>query len=169
VAHDAHELESIPRGVADNLLLPGVFLVVAGIVQAIAILLGFIALIIPGFFIMVSLIFTQVYIAVEDEGPFEALSSSWSLAKGNRFPLFGLGVILVVVSLLGSIPSTIVSILSPVAGSLLSYLITGFISVFSWAVLVAAYEQLTSEPSTTPEAEDDGVQRLDDDSGFDYA
>lgn len=172
LAHNASELGSIPDGVADGLLKPSVFLVIAGIVQGIAVFVGFIALIIPGIFIMVSLIFTQVYIAVEDEGPFEALSSSWSLAKGERFPLFGLGVILFVISLLLSIPSAIVQFISPTAGTVLSYVVTGFVSVFSWGVLVAAYQQLRTEPSTTTTTEDDdGVQRLDgdDDSGFNYA
>ncbi|MBP1987875.1 hypothetical protein [Halolamina salifodinae] len=171
LAHSSSELGSIPSGVADGLLKPGVFLVIASIVQGIAIFLGFIALIIPGFFIMISLIFTQVYIAVEDEGPFEALSSSWSLAKGDRFPLFGLGVILFVVSLLASIPAAIVSILSPLAGSVLNYVVTGFISIFSWGVLVAAYQQLKGEAATTTTTteEEDGVEHLDDDSGFDYA
>lgn len=171
LAHSPSELGSIPSGVADGLLKPGVFLVVAGIVQGIAIFLGLIALVIPGIFIMVSLIFTQVYIAVEDEGPFEALSSSWSLAKGSRFSLFGLGVIIFVISLLASIPAAIVSFISPTVGSVLNYVVTGFISVFSWGVLVASYEQLTTGASTTTteDDDDDGVERLDDDSGFDYA
>ena len=172
LAHSSTELGSIPDGVADGLLKPGVFLVIAGIVQGIAIGLGFIALIIPGIFIMISLIFTQIYIAVEDEGPFEALSSSWSLAKGNRFPLFGLGVILFVISLLASIPAAIITILSPIVGSVLNYVVTGFLSIFSWGVLVAAYQQLKGASTTTTTEEpddDDGVERLDDDSGFDYA
>ena len=170
-AHSASELGSIPNGVADGLLKPAVFLLIALIVQAIAIVAGLVALIIPGIFIAVSLIFTQVYIAVDDEGPFEALSSSWSLAKGDRFPLFGLGVILIVISVLASIPGLIVGFLVPIAGTVLNNVITGFFTVFSSAVLVAAYQQL-KEAAATPTAtaeEDDGVDRLDDDSGFDYA
>ncbi|GAB7094755.1 hypothetical protein JCM30237_19080 [Halolamina litorea] len=172
LAHSPSELGSIPDGVTSGLLKPAVFLVIASIVQGVAIFIGFIALIIPGIFLMISLIFTQLFIAVEDEGPFEALSSSWSLAKGNRFPLFGLGVIIVVMSLLISIPSGILSIFSPVAGSVVTYVITGFFSIFSWGVLVASYQQLSNETAAVDagtDDEDDGVQRLDDDSGFDYA
>lgn len=170
VAHDAAELGSIPGGVAGDMLKTWVFLFIALIVQGIAIGLGFIALIIPGLFLLVSLIFTQVFVAVEGEGPFEALSSSWSMAKGNRFPLFGLGVVLFVISLLVSLPATIVTILSPIVGTVLNYIVTGFVSVFSLSVLVAAYQQLSGpSPTATAETDDDGVERLDDDSGFDYA
>lgn len=171
LTHDTAELGSIPSGVADDMLKTWVFLVVALIVQGIAVGIGFVLLIIPGIFLMVSLIFTQVFVAVEGEGPFEALSSSWSLAKGNRFPLFGLGVVLFVISLLVNIPAGIVTFLIPVVGTLLTYVVSGFVSIFSLAVLIAAYQQLQSESaSTTSETEeDDGVERLDDDSGFDYA
>jgi len=167
VAHDTADLDSIPSGVTDDLLVTGVFLVVAGIIQGIAVVLGFIALIIPGLFILVSLIFSQVYIAVEGEGPLEALSSSWSLAKGNRFPLFGLGVILFVISLLVSIPPTIVSLVSQPAGMVLNYVVSGFVTIFSWATLVASYEQLSGGASPTEPTET--VERMDDDDGFDYA
>jgi len=170
VVHDAAELSSIPSGVADDMLKTWVFLFIALIVQGIAIGLGFIALIIPGLFLLVSLIFTQVFVAVEDEGPFEALSSSWSMAKGNRFPLFGLGVVLFVISLLVSLPATIVTILSPIVGTVLNYIVTGFVSIFSLSVLVAAYQQLSEpSPAATTKTDDDSVERLDDDSGFDYA
>ncbi|WP_435119063.1 hypothetical protein [Halolamina sp. C58] len=169
--HDAADLGSIPGGVTDDMLKTWVFLVIALIVQGIAIAIGFVALFIPGLFLLVSLIFTQVYVAVEGEGPFEALSSSWSLAKGNRFPLFGLGVVIFVISLLASIPTGILTVFSPVAGTVSTYVVSGFVSIFSMAVLIDAYHQLKNEPaSTTTETENDDVERLDDDdSGFDYA
>lgn len=169
VAHDAAELGSIPGGVADDMLKTWVFLVIALIVQGVAVAIGFVLLIIPGLFLLVSLIFTQVFVAVEGEGPFEALGSSWSLAKGNRFSLFGLGIVLFVISLLASIPTAVVAFVSPIVGTVLNYVVSGFVSIFSIAVLVAAYQQLSSGVATTTDADDDGVERLDDDSGFDYA
>jgi hypothetical protein len=170
--HDASELGSIPSGVTDGLLKTAVFLIVAGIVQTIAIWIGTLALFIPGIFIAVSLIFTQVYVAVEGEGPFEALSSSWSLAKGNRFPLFGLGLVVTVIGMLTLVPAFVALFLSPVAGIVVMYVLLAFFSVFQLAVMVDAYHQLDAEESMTTETEtdDDGVERLDDDdSGFDYA
>lgn len=167
VAHDAAELGSIPSGVTDDLLKTGVFLVVAWIIEAIAIFLGFIALVIPGIFLAVCLIFTQVFIAVEGKGPLQALSASWGLTKGNRFPLFGLGVIMVVISMLITIPSTVVSLVSRPAGSVLTYAITGFVSIFSSAVLVDAYQQLGTDEAPTESTEP--VERADDTDGFDYA
>jgi len=168
--HDTAELGSIPGGVTENMVKTWVFLVIALIVEGIAVGLGFVALFIPGLFLLVSLIFTQVYVAVEGEGPFEALSSSWSLAKGNRFPLFGLGVVIFVISLLVSIPTTVVMLFNPTAGTLLTYVVSGFVSIFSLGVMIDAYQQLEGEAaSTTTEPDDDDVERLDDDSGFDYA
>ena len=174
--HDASELGSIPSGVTDGLLKRAVFLVIAGIVQTIAIAIGWIALFIPGIFIAVSLIFTQVYVAIEGEGPFEALSSSWSLAKGNRFPLFGLGVVITVIGMLTLIPSFIALVFSPIAGVVVMYVILAFFSVFQLGVMVDAYHQLEADESMAAETtdddddDDDGVERLDDDdSGFDYA
>lgn len=167
MAHDASELGSIPGDVTEDLFKTAVFLVIALIVQGIAISIGFVLLIVPGIFLMVCLIFTQVYVIVEDEGPFEALSSSWALTKGNRFPLFGLGVIMFVISLVVSLPTTVASFVSPAAGSVLTYVVSGFVSIFTTAVLLAAYQQLSGESSTTDGV--DGVERTDDDTGFDYA
>lgn len=169
LAHDTADLGSIPAGVADDMLKTWVFLVIAMIIQGILVAIGFVLLIIPGIFLLVSLIFTQVYVAVEGEGPLQALSSSWALSKGNRFPLFGLGVVMFVISLLVSIPPTIVTFFSPTVGMVLNYVVTGFVTIFSWGVVVAAYQQLDGATSTAPEDDDDGVERLDDDSGFDYA
>lgn len=169
VAHDTDALGSIPDGVTDNMLKTGVFMLIVGIIQVILVGLGLIVLIIPGLFILISLLFTQVYIVIEGKGPLESLSASWSLAKGNRFPLFGLGVILFVISLLASIPTTVISLASPVAGVVLNYAISGFVSIFTTAVLVAAYQQLSGDESVESTESGDGVERVDDDNGFDYA
>lgn len=152
VSHDTAALDSLPAGVTDDLPVTMVFLVIAGFIQGVAVFIGTLLLIIPGIFLMISLLFTQVFVAVEGEGPLEALSSSWSLSKGNRIRLFGLGVVLFVLSILGTLPTTLVSIASQPVGTLLTYVVTGFLNVFTSAVLVAAYQQLSAEnsaPSTT--------------------
>lgn len=154
VNHDAAELDSIPAGVTDALAKTVVFLIIAGIIQAVAIGIGFVLLIIPGLFLLVSLYFAQVYIAVEGEGPIEALSSSWALAKGDRFAIFGLVLVLAIVGILAGVVGEIVGIVSPLVGSLLSLTISGFLTVFSTAALVDAYHQLRSEQ----EAQEDLLQ-----------
>jgi hypothetical protein len=144
VDHDASELDSIPDGAADNLAKTIVFLLVAGIIQGILVAIGFIFLVIPGLFVLVSLYFAQVYIAVEGEGPLEGLSSSWGLAKGNRLSIFGLVLVVGVISFLGALVGQAVATASPAAGSLVSAAVSGFLSVFTTAALVDAYHQLTA-------------------------
>lgn len=149
VAHDAAELDSIPSGVTAALPKTVLFLIVAGIIQAILIAIGFVLLIIPGLFLLVSLYFTQVYIAVEGEGPLEALSSSWGLSKGDRLPIFGLVVVLAVIGVLGTVVGEVVGVASPLLGSLLSLVVSGFLTIFTSAALVDAYDQLSSEQEAT--------------------
>ena len=143
--HDAAELDAIPDGVTDGLLKTSVFLIIAGIIQGVAIAIGFVLLIIPGLFILVSLYFTQVFIAVEGEGPIEALSSSWALSKGDRFSIFGLVLVLIVVGALAGVVGELVGFVNPTVGSLVSLVVSGFLSIFTSAALVDAYHQLTAE------------------------
>lgn len=145
VDHPVAELDSYPAGLTRTLPKTIVFLLIAGLIQGILVAVGLVLLVIPGLFVLVSLYFSQVYIAVEDQGPIEGLSSSWSLAKGNRFRVFGLLVVLGVVGILGSIFGELVGLASPTAGSVLSLVLSGFVSVFSSAVIVDAYQQLSRE------------------------
>lgn len=139
------ELDSVPDGLTHALPTTVLFLLIAGVIQGVLVLVGTLLLIIPGLFVLVSLYFSQVYIAVEGEGPLEGLSSSWSLAKGSRFRIFGLVIVVGVISLLVSVVGQLVGVASPLAGSLLSLVVSGFLTVFTSAVLVDAYHQLSSE------------------------
>ena len=64
--------------------------IVAGIVVGVLTMIGFVLWVIPGLFLTVSLLFTMVYIADEDENFVSAIRNSWSLTSGNRWRLFGL-------------------------------------------------------------------------------
>ena len=145
VNHTTAELDSIPDGLTRALPKTVVFLLIAGLIQYVLIAIGFILLIIPGLFVLVSLYFAQVYIVIEGEGPLEALSSSWSLSKGNRLSIFGLVVVVGVIAFLGSAVGGLVGILSPLVGSVLPLVITGFLNVFTTGALVDAYHQLADE------------------------
>lgn len=145
VAHNTSALDSIPAGVTEALPTTVLYLIVAGIIQGILLAIGLVLLIIPGIFVLVSLYFSQVYIAVEGEGPIEGLKSSWGLAKGNRLPIFGLVVVLAVIGFLGTAAGELVGFASPLLGSLVSLVISGFMTVFTSAALVDAYHQLSAE------------------------
>ncbi|PSP84723.1 hypothetical protein BRC83_04585 [Halobacteriales archaeon QS_1_68_17] len=116
--------------------------VVAGIIVTIAVVLGLIALILPGIFLAVSFFFIRQAIAVEDENFMGALSRSWELTKGNRFGLLGLAIIVWVINLIVGIPTAGFLFLNPLAGTLLSVVISGFTTVFGIAVATRAFEQV---------------------------
>ena len=58
--------------------------------------LTFVLLVIPGLFVLVSLLFAAVYIADRDENVLDAIRDSWGLASGNRWQLFGLVLVVFV-------------------------------------------------------------------------
>lgn len=133
----------------ENFLLPGLNLVAGTIVLAFLVVLGLFFLVIPGLFILTALYFYSFRIAVEDENFIEGLKSSYSLTKGNRFELFGLGVIVAIVSLVLSIvslplliglglDSTLLALVSTISYNLAAALI----SLGAYSIAGQAYIQL---------------------------
>ena len=129
--------------------------IVGGIVLGILSTVGFFLLIIPGLFLTVSLLFTVIYIADEDENFFSAMKNSWSLASGNRWRLLGLYVAVFVAYMILSI---ILGFVMPPA-SVVSQLVTGILStvlvVYLMAVLTDAYRQLRRDDQPGPETDSD--------------
>ncbi|MFC7136509.1 hypothetical protein ACFQRB_08220 [Halobaculum litoreum] len=125
-------------------------LLVVSVITSFAIGVGFVFLFFPGVFLMVSLIFAQLAVVIEDRGVVESLTRSWSLTSGNRIRLFLLGVVVVAIgSVVGGVFG-LFGIVSPVAGNLLSAASFGFVSLFSIAVLVSAYRQLADAEPAEP-------------------
>lgn len=85
-------------------LLP---LIGAGIIATFLVLLGGLALIIPGIIIGCGLTVTVAVVVAERLGPMDAVKRSWELTRGYRGTLFlaglGLGVISFLVNLLGNL------------------------------------------------------------------
>lgn len=125
---------------------------VVSVLVSVAVAVGLIFLVVPGVFLAVSLIFAVPLVAIEDAGVADAISGSWALAKGNRIRLFVLGVALVVASVLLSVPFTVLSFASPVAGDVGNAVASGLIGVFGIALVVGAYSQVADggEDGTTP-------------------
>jgi len=142
----AGETETIPREYVErNLLWATVNLVIGGIVFSFALIIGLVFLIVPGLFLLVSLFFWAVYVAVEDQSFADGFQSSWGLTRGHRLQLFGLGVVFVlvvfVVSLVISIPSLF---LPSILGFLVSTAGNAFITVFTYAATAETYNQLVT-------------------------
>lgn len=77
---------------------------VAAILFAIAVFVGFVAFLIPGFFVLVAFGFYGFHIIdTGEKDPIAALRASFELTRGNRWRIFGLGVILFLLNILGLI------------------------------------------------------------------
>lgn len=145
---------------------------IGGIVVAVLIGIGFVLLIIPGIFLAISFFFVRQEIAVEDVNFVDAMAGSWELAAGNRIELLVLAIVLLIISLLASVPALATSLLGPEASVLTGVVIGAVTTVFNIAVVARAYDQLRTEREADPEpdddVEDDGLTRADDDSEFTF-
>lgn len=114
----------------------------ANVVVSVAVMAGFVLLLIPGLFLAVSFTFVVFAIAVEDARAIPALRRSWSLARGNRWRLLAIVLLIgVVTGLVGSMGS-LVSIVDPTAGQIVSLVVTAPFSVLGYGVLADAFEQV---------------------------
>lgn len=132
-------------------------LFVASTITAVAILIGFVFLILPGIFLAVCLSLVQVAVAVEDAGVIEALQRSWTITKGHRIRLFVLGLIVTVLTMIAGGVFGMLSAVSPIAGTLASAVILSVISLYGLAILVGAYSQLVSGTETSTAATDSAL------------
>ncbi|WP_227777716.1 hypothetical protein [Haladaptatus pallidirubidus] len=144
------ETERLPREYfTRNMVWATINLFIGAIVFGIIVALGLVALIVPGIFLLVTLAFWTVYVAVEDQYFIEAFRSSWGLTRGYRINLFVLGVAVVLLTALinlvfglgdltsGSFAGDIVALVFAQAASAIT-------TVFSTAVLATAYTELTT-------------------------
>ncbi|HET7325494.1 MAG TPA: hypothetical protein VFJ06_14295 [Halococcus sp.] len=118
--------------------------IVGAIVFGIAVGLGLVALILPGIFLLVSLLFWSAFVAVEDQNFIEGFRSSWGLTRGHRLKLLLLGIAVALIALvvgavfgLGAVGGVFVGFVLVQAGS-------AIVTVFSTAALAIAYTELTA-------------------------
>jgi uncharacterized membrane protein len=155
----SNETERLPREYfTQNMVWAALNLIVGGVVFGIVVTLGFVALVIPGIFLLVTLAFWSVYVAVEDQNFIESFSSSWGLTRGHRFSLFLLGIAVLLVAVIINIVFSIGGVAGVTAGFVLAQVGTAITSVFSAAVLAAAYNELTALP------DEDGTHSVDEET-----
>lgn len=173
MAHERTELGSIPSDATRSLVRGSVFLLVANLLVSLAVGVGFIFLavllvanlpisltVLVGFFVVVlsvflfvSLVFTQVYVAVEDVGPVESMGASWRLSKGNRLSIFLLFLVLFALAIGVGFVGIVPSLVSPLLGSVATTLLSSVVNVFLVAVIVDAYLQLSrNAPAEEPDS-----------------
>lgn len=139
------ETERLPREYfTRNMVWAALNFVVGAVVFGIVVALGFVALFVPGVFLLVTLVFWGIYVAVEDENFLDAFRSSWVLTRGHRLDLLLLGIAMLLITAiigavfgLGDLAGGPVAVLLAQAGSAIT-------TVFSTAVLATAYTDLTA-------------------------
>ena len=141
--------ECLSRGLATMLPILGV-----AIVTGVAVLIGLIALIVPGLFILTVLWVAVPAAVVERPGVFEALSRSAVLTEGYRWRVFGVIVLLLLINMgVGLIVGLIASVLILAGGGLGSsggvialFVVLGIfdalLSAFSAVVTAVGYHDL---------------------------
>lgn len=160
------ETETIPDAALREQPVWAFLNVIVGLVVfAILVSVGFVFLIVPGLFLLVTLWFFDVYVAVENDDFVTGLRRSWSLTSGNRFALFGLGVGVVLISIAITVPFSLVdAIIGGVAGLLFSQLGGAFVAVYIYATTAVAFTQLrgSQPPGGEPHAADGWDSPTDD-------
>lgn len=73
----------------------------ATFLSTLAIMFGFVALIVPGIMLSIGLAFTTYFVVDQNMGPVEAMSASWQVTKGQKFDIFGLFLLLGLIGLAG--------------------------------------------------------------------
>lgn len=114
-------------------------LIGASILIAIGVGIGFILLVIPGLFLLVSWALAVPAIVVEDLGATEGIGRSWALVSGRRWPILGVFVVLYIILF--------------IVGALLGLLLNGlFFSGMSprSSVLVSGLISTVSQVVTAP-------------------
>lgn len=114
----------------------------ANVVVTLAVTVGFVLLVVPGLFLSVSFLLVVFAIGVEDRRAVPALRRSWRLARGNRWRL--LALVLVVGVGTGAIASvaSLLSIVDPTLGQALSLLVSAPLGVMGYGIFADAYVQL---------------------------
>lgn len=151
------ETERLPREhFTETLLWPVVNLIIGSIVFGIAVAIGFVLLIVPGLFLLVSLFFWEVFVAVENENFIEGFRHSWALTSGRRLRLFALGIVVLLVAVVVSIVFAIPGVFLPsVLGFLIEQVGAAIVGVFILATVAETYNRLgvrSGEAGTEPTA-----------------
>jgi len=140
------ETETLPREhFTEDLLWPAANLLVGGVVFGIAVAIGFVLLVIPGLFLLVSLLFWEVFVAVEGDNFVEGFRHSWDLTGGRRLRLFALGVVVVLLALVVSVVFAIPGVVLPsVLGFLIEQVGSALVGVFVLATIAETYDRLVA-------------------------
>lgn len=119
---------------------------VGAIVFGIVVGLGLVALVVPGIFLLVTLAFWAVFVAVEDQNFIQGFRSSWGLTRGHRLKLLALGIAVVLVSMILNAVFDLGFVFGTAVGLVVAQVGSAITTVFTMAALAATYNQLVALP-----------------------
>lgn len=130
-------------------------LLVAGILVGLIVVLGTIALIIPGIIFATWYAYTVPAIMLEDKGALAGMSASRAFGRDKKWSTFSLFVIIFVVALVVGIIEAAVSFASGLGGRVVgSFLEVPF---GAWVSVILTYTYLTYGPSSVPATPDSSM------------
>ncbi|MXV62006.1 hypothetical protein GS429_08025 [Natronorubrum sp. JWXQ-INN-674] len=150
------ERETIPREfLRHNIGLATLNAFVGSVVFVLLVVAGSALLLVPGLFVLVTLYYWSVFVAVEDQNFVAAFRSSWELTKGSRIRLFGLGVAVIAIGLaVTAVVGLPALLIGGAIGVALTQIGTAIVTVYTIATTARAYDQLTAlehPPETEPQ------------------
>ncbi|WP_435066713.1 hypothetical protein [Haloplanus sp. C73] len=153
LTRDVGQLSSLP-GHLFTRRMGATFLsgLVVSVILTIVIPIGYVLLFIPGLFLTVSLQFSLFAVAVEDDGPIDALRRSWDLAQGNRWRLLALVVLFGILGGIGGAVGSLFSFVSPTVGQVASLLINSVLIILMYGILADSFVQLRGGPAASTDS-----------------
>jgi hypothetical protein len=109
-----------------------------------AIMLGSILLVVPGMMVLAACYVALPACVMEGLGPFESLSRSTALTKGHRWKVFGIFVVIVVVSaVIGGLLGVVsMAIGGPVAAMVVNFVWNAFYAAYNSVAIAVMYHDL---------------------------
>lgn len=115
----------------------------ASILVFVAVTIGFVLLVIPGIFLMVSFAFYLFGIGVEDASAVESLRRSWDLASGERLKVFALLLVVGIgAGVVVGLGSAVGAMISQLVADLVTIVLSSVVGIASYGIMADAFEQL---------------------------
>ncbi len=123
-------------------------LLIAGILVGLIVLLGTIALIVPGIIFVTWYAYTVPAIMLENKGALAGMSASKAFGRDKKWSTFAIFVVIIVVAIVVGIIDAAVSFASPLGGKVVESLLS--VPLEAWVSVIITYAYITYGPSATP-------------------
>lgn len=121
-----------------------IFILIASILYFLILLIGFVALIIPGIFLWIKFIFVTYFILLNNEKIINSFRKSWQITKGSWWRILGLSLMLLIPIITLSIVVRTIA-LDSIQTALSLHFLGSLLSGWMLSALTIAYIQLTTQ------------------------